>query len=68
MRNINDYLPKLPKNSLGIATNFSPSDAERQQLFKAFPFDSRWHEFFIDGKQIHVDGMTILKQNAKRFT
>lgn len=68
MRDINNYLPKLPKNSFGALTNFKPNKIEREEMIRKFPFDSKWHEIFNEKNQITIDGKTILKQKAERYT
>lgn len=68
MKDINDLMPKLPKNSFAALLNFIPNKAEAHQLLKTFPFDSRWHTFDNSKDSVVIDGKTTLKQNAKRFT
>lgn len=68
MRDINKLLPKLPKNSYATISNFPLSQAEIKETSKMFRFDSKWHTLYNEKDSITIDGKTLLKQNAERFT
>jgi len=64
MKDINDYLPRLPKHSLGLALDWVPrNNKELDMLTKPLPFDSKWHMvnkvpnndgLLIDGKHVKI--------------
>lgn len=72
MKDINDYLPKLPKNSLGLALNWRPEDAELKNLItkSPLPFDSKWHTLGkIPGlNELVIDGKSIRQSDDSKLT
>lgn len=68
MKDINKILPELPPNSYATISNFPLSPAEIKETSRMFRFDSKWHTLFNEKDSITIDGKTLLKQNAKRFT
>ena len=72
MRDINDILPKLPPNSLGLAMNWKPEQAELKNLVtkSPLPFDGRWHTLGrIPGHtDLVVDGKFIRRSDDSKLT
>lgn len=68
MKDINKLLPKLPKDSYATLSNFPLSLAEIKQTARMFRYDSKWHILFNEKDFITIDGKSILKQSAERFT
>lgn len=68
MKDINKLMPKLPKNCYATISNFPMSRSEINETTKIFGYDSKWHTLFDRKDSIDIDGKTILKQNAKRYT
>ena len=68
MKNINDVMPKLPKNHFGAVLNYIPSRPEIKQLVKTFPFDSKWHTVISHEKTLCIDGKMIRQRSAKSYT
>lgn len=70
MKDINDFLPKLPKNTWGGLFNFKPSTAKTRHLQTKAPFgyDEKWHTILKQGDTMNIDGIDIVKKTADSMT
>ena len=68
MRDINNILPKLPKNSWGALTNYLPGPTHVNEMRQILPYDSKWHTIFREADQTHIDGKRIWHKKPEQLT
>jgi len=70
MRDINDFLPKIPNMTWGAIMNWRLSTAEIKELKRKppFPEDGKWHSIIQHDKTIHVDNIPIRRRSAESMT
>ncbi len=72
MKDINDYMPKLPPNSWGARLNWIPKKIEIDGLIhkSPLPFDSKWHTINrVPGhKEMIIDGHIIKRSDDRKLT
>lgn len=68
MKDINDFMPKIPGMKWGALTNTFPTNAKLKQLNRMLPHDSKWHLVLEEKDQVHVDGVTIRRKTTESMT
>lgn len=68
IKNINDFLPKIPGMKWGALTNKYPTDAKIKELNKFLPHDGKWHSVLEYQNSIDVDGVTIRRKTSESMT
>jgi hypothetical protein len=66
MRDINDILPKLPKNARWAALlNYWPDRSHLRDLDRMLPHDHKWHTVFHTPDSTIVDNIPIVKKKKE---
>lgn len=68
MRDINDFMPKIPGMKWGALMNYRPSNPELKQLDRMMPKDKRWHTIFQHDNEVNFDGKVIRRRSAESMT
>ena len=68
MKDINDFLPKIPNMRWGSVTNFKPTKNQLQDMNKFLPHDSKWHLILDSKGSVQVDGKEIRRRSADSMT
>ena len=72
MKDINDYLPRLPPDSWGVLMNWVPSKVEFDYLIKdsPFPYNSKWHRVqrTQESDDLLIDGKLIRRADDSKLT
>ena len=68
MKDINDFMPKIPRMRWGSVTNFKPTKVQFQEMAKFLPHDHRWHTILNSYGSVLVDGKEIRRRSADSMT
>lgn len=68
MKDVNDFMPKIPGMRWGALLNYEPGNAEIKKLNQMMPDDSKWHTIFHQDGETNVDGRVIRNRSAKSMT
>ncbi len=68
MRDINDFMPKIPNMRWGALMNYHPENSEIRKINKLMPNDKKWHTILKDENQVSVDGKDIRNRTPESMT
>lgn len=68
LKDINDYMPKIPGLRWGAVTNLKPTNTNLEMLNTMMPHDKKWHTIFETPDFIHVDKVPIKKKDLDSMT
>ena len=68
MRDINDFMPKIPGMRFGVVTNFWPDNAKLKQIAQTIPHDEKWHTLFESPNEVNIDGVSIRRKTLESMT
>ena len=68
MRDINDFMPKIPNMKWGALMNFPPTNQEIKELNRMFPHNGKWHTVIQAENETLVDNVVIRRRTAESMT
>ncbi|MEM3171949.1 MAG: hypothetical protein QXE82_00225 [Candidatus Nitrosotenuis sp.] len=68
MKDVNDFLPKIPNMRWGALVNRYPTNQRLQELERLLPHDKRWHTVFETPNCMIVDNIPIVKKSKESMT